>query len=480
MTFTREEWLREIADWKLEAADENTSRYFYELRGVEEVQKGKKAYVIGRKGAGKTAIAEHIRSLSGPKVFIRSLSFKNFPFNDLYKLNDNSYTAPSQYKTIWKYIIYSSICSMMCENEVIDNQIRSELDRHFNLDVERGLARSLTKISDISGGFTIFGSGANGSTKKVVVPNDATWQDRVDILERIIVNYLDDSEYYVVFDELDEDYKDVVDASVSKKYLELLIGLFKATQDVRRLLRRNFNILPLIFLRSDIYELLYDNDKNKWRDFALDLTWSEPNLRHLLAFRLSRAQIEDGPILTFNEVIDELFTTDTTRAGGARRQRHVFAYILAHTLRRPRDVISYLRECASFALSNGSGKISPSHFSDVNRAYSLRLRQEFVDEMQGAVPEIDKIFNLLSRMRKQIFSFREFETQFDRSIRSNELDPDLDFKTICRILFHYSSIGNQPSQRSAKIFQYIYPNAVINFDERAVIHPGLLQSLQIN
>ncbi len=480
MSNQRKEWLKAISDWKLEAADEDNSRYFYGLPGVGTVQSGEASYVIGRKGSGKTAVAEHIRGLVGSNTFVRSLSFKSFPFNELYKLSDTAFTNPSQYTTIWKHIIYSAICNMMATNAAIDSNISAELARHFSIDVERGLAKSITKISDKGGGFTIFGAGANAALKSVTVANDATWQERTAILEELILQYVDDSDYFILFDELDEDYKDVFETKMSKQYLDLLIGLFKAVHDIRRRFRSTARIKPIVFLRSDIYDLLRDNDKNKWRDSALTLSWSEPNLRDLTAFRLSRALAPSGPVLPFNGLIDELFTTDLTRAGGARRQRHVFEYILAYTLQRPRDVISYLRECARFALANGTGKISPNKFSEVNRAYSLRMRQEFVDEAQGTLPAIEDVFEVLSRMRKQIFSFAEFRQRFDYAVAQNDIVTPLDFETVSKVLFHYSAIGNQPSQRSAKIFQYKYPNARINFAENAVIHPGLLQSLQIN
>ena len=369
---------------------------------------------------------------------------------------------------------------MMVDNNSIESAVSVELAKHFAIDVEKALARSISKISDNAVGFTLFGTGVSGSYKKVTVENNTSWQERAQILEDLIVAHLDEAEYFIIFDELDEDYRDILEKSVSRNYLDLLTGLFKATQDVRRKVSHQHHIRPLVFLRSDIYDLIHDNDKNKWRDSALNLTWSEPNLRDLTAYRLSRARAVDGVILTFNDVIDELFTTDTTRAGGARRQRHVFAYILAYTLMRPRDVISYLRECARFALENGNGKISPNRFSEVNRAYSLRLRQEFVDEMQGAIPFIEEIFEIMARMRKQVFSFSEFQEQYDAAVADGDVDAALGFRTICRVLFHYSAIGNQPSQRSAKIFQYVYPNARINFSENVVIHRGLLQSLQIN
>lgn len=480
MASARREWLKEIADWKLEAADEDNGRYFYGLPGVSSVQSGESSYVLGRKGSGKTAVAEHVRGLADKNTFVRSLSFKNFPFNDLYNLTDTSFTSPSQYMTLWKYIIYSAICSMMADNELIDKSLSNELAKYFSIDVERGLARSISRISDLGGGFTLFGSGANASKKSIDVPNNASWQERTSILEDLILEYVDSSNYYILFDELDEDYKDVFESEMSGKYLDLLIGLFKAVHDIRRRMRRGTNVKPIVFLRSDIYDLLRDNDKNKWRDSALSLSWSESILRDLSTFRLSRAQQADGPTLSFPTLMDELFTSETTRAGGARRQRHVFQYILGYTLMRPRDVISYLRECAKFALSEGASKISPNRFSDVNRAYSFRMRQEFVDEIQGAIPCINEIFEIISKNRKQIFNFTEFRREFDAAISRKDFTTEASFETICKVLFHYSAIGNQPSQRSAKIFQYIYPNARLNFAENAVVHPGLLQSMQIN
>jgi len=369
---------------------------------------------------------------------------------------------------------------MMVENQAIDPAISAEMARHFAMDIERGLARSISKISDRSGGVTLFGTGGSASSKTIVIPNDTAWQDRVNILEDVIISHLDSSKYYVLFDELDEDYKDVLEVDTSSQYFDLLIGLFKATHDVRRKLGRSLNVRPIIFLRQDIYELLRDNDKNKWRDAAMTLEWSEPQLRGLATFRLSRALDENGPEIGFPKLMGNLFTTDTTRAGGARAKRHVFHYIIARTLMRPRDIISYMRECAKLALDERTEKISPNMFSDVNKAYSSRLREEFVDEMQGAVPYINEIFEVLSRMRKQIFSFSEFKSGYDSLILSKQFNNALPFDTICNIMFHYSAIGSQPSQRSAKIFKYQYPNAKINFNENGVIHIGLLQSLQIN
>jgi hypothetical protein len=474
------DWLQAISRWKLEAADEDSSKYFYKIPAVSDLESGELCYVIGRKGSGKTAIAEHLRDRSDYNTFVRSLSFKNFPFNELYKLEDSSYTSPSQYTTIWKFVIYSAICEMMAQNERVDPVISGELSKYFSLDVERALSDSIRKLSEGSGGFTLFGSGANGSVKAVDIPNDASWQVRARILERLIEEYVDDSVYFILFDELDEDYKDVLQSEVSESYRNLLTSLFKAIQDVKRTVGRGRSIRPVAFLRSDIYELLKDNDKNKWLDSALELRWSEGQLRSLIAFRLSRAKGDGDEISKFDVLIDNLFASATTRAGGVRRERHVFAYILGHTLMRPRDVISYLRECAKVAIDFEASKISADFFSDVNRVYSNRLRQELIDEIQGAIPRIEEIFFAVSEVRKQVFSMEELHQRYTSMIKAKGIDIPLSFEQVCDVLFHFSVIGNQPKQDSARVFKYIYPSARFSRSERVALHRGLLQSFQVN
>jgi hypothetical protein len=122
--------LDEIRDnWKLDAKTENSDRYFYHVKEVQRIVDGKRSYVIGRKGTGKTAISEHIAGLEDPFIFSEKLSFKHFPFNELYELKNLGYTAPNQYITLWKYIIYSCICRMMAKNEAISNEIQPALKK---------------------------------------------------------------------------------------------------------------------------------------------------------------------------------------------------------------------------------------------------------------------------------------------------------------------------------------------------------------
>lgn len=91
--------LQEISEWQLEAKSEDNLRYFYHLKEVDLILQGKKNYLIGRKGTGKTAISEHLAKMGSgnASIYTEKLSFKNFPFNELYELNNTKYTSSNQY-----------------------------------------------------------------------------------------------------------------------------------------------------------------------------------------------------------------------------------------------------------------------------------------------------------------------------------------------------------------------------------------------
>lgn len=277
----------EIASWSIEALDEDIARYFYYFEDVSLIETGKKNLIIGRKGNGKTAIAEYIRNKDPSRSSARLLSFKNFPFNQLYDLHDDRYTAPNQYITIWEYVIYCTICNMMISDNRVDPLRRRELEGLFSFDIENALSNSIKRISDRSFNISILGLGGGvGAAAKTASGLD--FEQKNDILRRYISQFISADSYYVLFDSLDEDYKGILRPDRKEKYFDLLVGLIKAVQNVRRALGDRTQVVPLVFLRDDIFDLCRDPDKNKWLDRSLVLNWDVSSLKKLIAFRLSR------------------------------------------------------------------------------------------------------------------------------------------------------------------------------------------------
>ena len=468
--------LHEIAnDWNIEAKQESTD-YFYSTGESQELLMGKKYFVIGRKGTGKTAIAEHISSQHDENHFSEKLSFKNFPFNYLYSLENTRYTAPNQYITIWKYLVYSSICKMMIKNKAIDAKIVAQLRKIYPDDVQTSLARMVEEWTATDFGVEVFGCGISGK-REVRQKKELSWIEKCDILEDVIKEYIDQGYYYIIIDELDEDYREFESNKDRETYLKLLTSLFKAVQDIRTTFKNKSHIFPIIFLRTDIYTLLKDSDKNKWRAFKVDMDWTEDKIQKMLTHRISVAA--GTQYTTFNDAWNLLFNPAPVQMGNQNRNRmSKFDFITRSTHLRPRDYIQYLIECANATLSIGQTTISSDTVKAVDDLFSDYLRDEIVDEIYSVLPEINEIFEILSQIRKQTFSPTEFVDVYESYVSTSRIQ-DRGAENILRMLFEFSVIGNQPKAHKQPIFKYQTVRARFKFKENIMIHRGLYKALQI-
>ena len=475
------ELFNEIANnWKLEAKSENSDRYFFQTPELEDIISGKKCYVIGRKGTGKTAISEKILNISKHNYFSEKLSFKNFPFEELYKHQDCNFRFPNQYITIWKYIIYSKICQLMTKNKNIDSNISSKLLELFPSDPLKRLDREIMKLTNVEFNAKVSyqGFGIGGGFKKNINHNNSAWIDKVEILEDVIAEYIDNSVYFICFDELDEDYQNMIDISYYNQYIQLLTGLFKAVQNIKNMFKSNrYNIYPVIFLRNDIYEIIRDPDKAKWDDYKIDLEWSLNSIKNLLAFRIERA-IDDKAIkYSFDRSWHKLFSNNKIGVGFRDYKKiDIFTYMTRSTHLRPRDYVSYILMCVKNNCKNTL--ISVDAVKEADKNFSYYLKSELISEIQGILPDIESIFNIISIIRKQTFSFSEFNDIYLHKLKEwNIKDYGVEF--VLKLLFFFSVIGNQPRQANRKIFHYTDRGAQFNYKEQIMIHRGLYQALQI-
>ena len=467
--------LRTIStEWKRDAIKER-SKYFYDDGEISELASGEKCFVIGRKGAGKTAIADYISNINSPIIFAKKISFKNFPFNELYSYVNDSYTAPNQYITIWKYVVYSSICQLMAKNEKIDRNISSSLNKLYNENAETSLNKLIKRWTAKSFSIDILGCGAGAEREQYKQPS---WIEHTEILENVISSYLDDSTYYILIDELDENYTVFPTENDKKRYFDLITSLFKAVQDIKNIMDHGLKIFPIIFLREDIFNLITDPDKNKWYDYMISLTWDVAKIRNMIKYRISIATREHYK--TFDDAWYSIFDRDGISIGN--KGKHIvssFEYIDRLSQLRPRDYIEYIRECADLTLKRGEDKISSSIVKYKNRDFSSYLLNEIRDEAHSALPEFDSAISLLQIIRKQVFSSLDFDVTYKEAITKKQISQSITSEQILELFFEYGVIGNLPKMRGKAVFRFEYPNARINLKEMMIIHRGLYGALQI-
>jgi Cdc6-like AAA superfamily ATPase len=470
--------LQEISSWSIEAKDEDTSNYFFHFDDVTRIESGQKNYVIGRKGTGKTAIAEYLHGRQNYNNFSRLLSFKNFPFNSLYDLADKDFTRPNQYISVWKYVIFHYICAMMAENAAVCSKCDFDLKKAFNFEVKGALTRSVRAITSKEYNLSVLGVGAGTSTASEAAHFDFPLANST--LADFISDKIDDSTYYVIFDELDEDYRDVLSPDRKAGYFELLISLFKAAQSIRSELR-GCNVNVVILLRDDIFDLCRDNDKNKWLDRAVFLKWDEAQLRNLINFRIARAAKIRGHEVDHDTPWDAAFSVKDIKWGHKKqRPDDVLKYLISRTFGRPRDLISYVREAARVADSRKNGRIDRDAVIEALEAHSAYMRREVIDEIFPVMDEIVEVLDVISRMRKIIFTKKEFNDRFREFQNSlpTESRSKLTETQILKILYHFSVIGNVITG-GHRVFAYNSENKVLDLDKSFCVHNGLLKTLKI-
>ena len=465
-----------IDEWKLEAKEED-SKYFYYVDEANDIILGKKCFVIGRKGEGKTAIAQYVYQNNSHDTFAEKLSFKDFPFNVLYKLSNEQYTKPNQYISIWKYLIYTTICKKMISNEAIDADVVSKLKKIFPAeDNKKQLSKLIEKYTVKDFGIQILGSGINVGGEKT--KSEIDWIEIIDILEATILDSIDSSNYYILFDELDEDYKCFQTEKEKADYFELVTGLFKAVHDVKTIFKgRKINVYPVVFLRTDIYDLITYSDKNKWSDSIINLTWTPEKIKKLLAYRMNIVLGESN--LSFDACWHRLFSKKPLTIGFRQRKRiNSFEYMLRSTQNRPRDFVKYFQECSKQVLANNGFLVNQQIIKYADSDFSEYMRHEIIDEIYAVLPEYDEVFALLSLIRKQTFAPHEFVERYEEAVNEGRI-PNRGAEKVLKILFDYSVIGNAPSIKNQSIYKYEKNNARFNFKEKIIIHRGLFKALQI-
>ncbi|MFT2749554.1 P-loop ATPase, Sll1717 family [Clavibacter sp. Sh2036] len=186
---------------------------------------------------------------------------------------------------------------------------------------------------------------------------------------------------YIVIDDLDKDW---VDSSLSN---ELIMALFKTVHDFKRV--KNLKIL--VALRTNIFVHMdfgsaAGGQEEKFRSLVLNMLWNRDQLRGLMDERIRvAARRQEADVVRVSEILPN----SNSRRGNA------VDYILDRTLLRPRDFISFMREC--LGASEGKGQVSWDAIKRAEVTYSENRLLALRDEWKLNNPGIDSLFEAFRR-----------------------------------------------------------------------------------
>lgn len=400
-----------------------------------------KRLLVGRTGAGKTALISEVNSRSKNVIQLspHSLSLNYIANNSIISFFEAlGVNLSAFYGLLWKHIFvvellrkkfnikdensqknYSRyIKNILYKKNTSKEQAVDYLEKWGNkfwLTTEERMKELTTKIEQSLSatlkakipGFDASTQGAqNLSTeeRKVVVEHGQRAVSEVQVreLENIIVVLSEDifndaqQNYYITIDMLDEEW---VDDRIKFKLIKSLI-------DTLRRFRKVNNVKVIVALRYDLLDKVLHLgseagfQEDKYESLYLYLRWNKKALSELIEKRIN--YLFKRKYGSDNIRLSEVFPDNIGKENS-------IDYMINRTFLRPRDMILFFNECISNA--NGEHKLTPTIIKKSEEQYSCKRLQSLVTEWLGVYPNllcVAKMFDGMNSFLKVSEITKEF------------------------------------------------------------------------
>lgn len=467
-------------DGKKEAIyKEDFEKYFYDHDNIyEKATKPEKFIILGRKGSGKTILAEYIKKTSGtdPSHFCEIRFFKDFRFHELLALKSED-IKPNEYICIWKWVILLDLARNIISDQGCSNKDAQErLEKfykknYYSIDIDSQKVIELTRTNKFHG--TLLGVGGEHSTN--TTKERPQYLNYLEDLENTVFDSLTNtaSQYTIIYDELDDRFRNNDD------YKHSMISLIKATDEINtKMAQKTTNAKIILLMRSDIFGLFNDPDLNKISMVnALKIDWGNTVTEESPLFNLVLSRIKKSSQLLEKVRREELFNMFFPQW---IKGIHPARFLLERTLFRPRDVITYLNYIME--KHPNTEYFGWKGFIETKKQYSKYFLEEIRNELSGHLEdeEIDKALLFFKQFNKHFFTYKEISNYF---CKEHSRFGRLDLDKILETFFNFSIIGNkwfnEDRQKDFHTWKYRDPRAEIDFDKQFVIHLGLREELSM-
>lgn len=402
---------------------EDLSNYFIPTNAYEKAKENKsKLLLIGRKGAGKTAIYyKLIEDFSdNPKNYNINLKpdslelLENIDFSSLYKSQSSKKTF---FYTVWKTVIYSKLIQVIktrivekstqkCiiseeENEILDFCTQNEelIKQNFF-----GIIKSLSvKLSE----HTI-------ESPKILEDLHINY---LRPLTNLLKKYFENMKYIklnILSDNLDKSWNPQSNLELQSS---MILTLLEVDSQIKNELsnerKDNIMVLNYIFLREDIYNYIFKeaNEPDKLRTISFKINWEDSplKLKELVELKLSHILSKDNEDSPEN-IWDDLFVQ-------IDKNKSVFDIIKDIIILRPRDIIFFIQALFESAANNNRNKVSINDFEYAVNQYTEFLNGNLIAEMKAEYPKVQDVLKIFQLYK--IIKYKDYISKLKSQIGYN-------------------------------------------------------------
>jgi hypothetical protein len=469
--------------------DKELQEYFFHTPEINKIIESDHWLVLGRKGTGKTAIYKYLDSAESKVIndfHTISLNFKDYPW-PVHKLYKESLAGElSAYQKSWKFLFTVKLLSKLIEvkesnRETLSKELKwakKYIEKVFgnpNPTVMEVLFSKLSRLKKIKGpGMDLEDIDFNvGEISFDDVAESKELQTSLRTNAFILLNYFEeiylknagDHKFMIILDQLDENWL----ADEIEEYSKILINLINVCRNIS--VEDGYsNLVKVIpFLRTDIYDSLRFNDKNKLlQDSAIVISWDNDSLDDMFFERIKKYKPDDLDLI-MSRKSGALFEVEFVRQGTPP-----FKFITRRSFFRPRDVITYYNKIRDIHTVSKSGLYTSKDLYDAAVETSTSVYGEIIDEWSNQFPDIERLLSVLQIISVETFNYSEFQSKY-RSEFSGSTEGDI--RRDLNFLFDNSIIGQKKQGR----WEYLssLQNLKLNIEKNFRTHQSLKYRLQL-
>lgn len=436
--------------------------------------------MIGRKGAGKTALFYGIRDSipKGHGHLVLDLKPEGHQFTKLREVVLSKLSPGLQEHTLtafWNYILLCEIAQKIRDYDyswaqrdphrwevfqnlmaVYGDQVPADVG-----DFSERLLRQVDKLSERFPGDFADKPSTGGELTQSLFRGD------IRVLDDALALYLKDKDdVWVLIDNLDKGWPT---RGTRSSDILILRTLMEATRKLQRQFeQREVGFHALVFLRNDIYEHLLDETPDRGKDTAISLDWDDEQVFKELVRQRVRASTG------LNGSFDEVWGRICDRFVGTQES---FRYMVTRTLMRPRDLLTFLHSAIGVAINRGHERVLEADIEKAEEAYSE-------DMLLGTAFELRDIH---TDMLDVLYTFNRTPSRLSKEDVSrllSESKSGQSVEEVTKLLVWFGFLGIHEFEQDEPIYAYQVRynlEKLITLVERGratfVIHPAFRRAL---
>ncbi|QXP62718.1 hypothetical protein [Polaribacter sp. HaHaR_3_91] len=454
-----------------------------------------KFIITGRKGSGKSAIAEYIyyTAQNDANSFCSFIKTRDFDSNKIVQLGKEA-GFPIEEKLLFEWLILTKLISLLTEDQSV-NDIKSYKDLKIFLQRNSGLVdiksyeikeivREQSFEVNIEYLKRVFSALFN--RKIGIKEHKAPFYKILQPLKEVVLKLLKENigsgnEFYLIFDDLDIGFKEN-----NKKTVENITNILRVAKDynIDYFGKEGLKAKVIILLRDDLKRIIVKHNADTAKLFSsyeIPLIWYEHDkfrndensvgLKKLINKRISLNFEKKGIDYDKNDSWNSLFKNEYQYSGSS------FKHLIDYTFFRPRDLILLLKP-----LPRNSYDIPIKFYNakSLIKSFVEELILEVKNELSASFNEEDitKIFLALKNLKKN-----QPLDKVDLINEFSNVNLEYDKELALILLFEYSILGNidNDDYSSTKIYfkhrEKLDEPCIPNFDMKFIYHKAIEEYL---